>query len=1104
MSAAAVPAYTHAHAHAHTNANANDAAPSRFSHPPGSGDQRVWEHIDDLKAKAAAGFNPHGTIDQLIRAADTSLKQAYALVDFRRPDLAFTEYLRASEIAVSVIPRNKEYTHFTVDQPERAKQFGVLQRKIGAGNELFAEIKEDIKANNAKHGTRPKVAADSGAADGHVRADSGPVPQDGGASAGQRTRPTPSPKPDRLHGHPVQHAHGGPAGGADLSERFARLRMEAPARPASRGSTASVQSSPPVAMPSAADYASRGPAFETLARANSMPGKPSGPRGMPHATGQLPPPMAIPNLPQAPPTAYSPARNMDTMGNIAPPRSTARSLASSSIRRSSYAPASAAAAAAPNGPSGSGDYFPTPVSDGRPSIAPPPRRTSVNAPTETEFDSQKFYDVIRRFNVLLIDFRSRHEFDEGHIHHRNIMCVDPLSVRQGMSAEELQDSLVLSPDNEWEMFAQRDQFDYVIYYDQSTPSLEQMRRAVGQRQLGMNYLRDALVDFNQEKPLRRPPILLKGGLDAWSDLAGPQSLVASETASQVKTGTPIRRSPLATSAADGNRELRVPKRRLREPVELDAEEEQYWRERARAESIVVTSPPEVPESDGQGDADGEYASAAIDEFNQRFPDAQNLDAHAFASQKPSRAPPEVPTKVPMYPPAPTPSQYPQAPTRPAPAAPRMSYQGVSDRAASAPQQRTGSSTLSPYIPPRLLATNIKLPKTGLHNFGNTCYMNSTLQALSATTPLSMFFMDDGYKAHLQPGNLVGSQTISLPDHFANLLRNLWKGDVDVVRPSTFRNVIRRLQSDFNNDQQQDAKEFLDIVLGYLHDDMNANHKRSILRELTPKEEAAREALPKFLVAKTEWSRYIHRDLSFLTNLLVGQSASRLVCLTCNFTSTTWEYFNSLSVEIPLDKRDWSNGRGPTIDDCIRSYCREETLTRDERWKCPHCNKERDAKKQLTITRAPQHLIIHLKRHANRGARSAKISLAVDFPLTDLDLGPYMLPPPSSADLAYMETHKKEILQERPEASMTPPYKYDCYAVVRHIGDTLHSGHYMTAARDQGRRCWRMFNDSRVGDFLPVGEGGERERLQDERAYILFYQRNLSALGQNGTGVQGRM
>lgn len=1069
----------------------------------GRSQERALLHIQDLKAMSRDGYSAASPIPTLLEAADRGLSQAATLNEYRRPDMAFVEFLRASDIVVDVIPHHKDYTHFTLDQPERARKLALLQKRVNAATGQFMSIKSIIENNNARTGVRPQTGQPAQPAQsngGHARTESATAVAvnggHGGVSDPRRVKPTPSPKPDNLHGRPILGAASGVNGADVLSERFAKLRaLDTQQRPDSRASNASSVHSSPISMANRSS-------FDALSRMDSAASRPQGPRGMPN--GSAPAPLHIPNLPQEPPVAYSPARNMQTTGNIAPPRHSARSLQASN-RRTSGTPTSVASTHAPNGSgnSQSGDYFPATAPASNTGSTRPPqdqRRKSVSMTTEAFIGAERFHDYLDRFNLLLIDFRSRAEFDQGHIYARNVMCIEPLSLRQGMSAEDLADTLVLSPDYEQDLFFQRDRYDLVVYYDNDTQAAYPFRG--DPRHAGLRCLHEALWDFNQEKQLQRPPILLRQGIAGWTDLVGVQALLTTNTLAKMKAGRQyIQRRPLATASASGRSTLRVPKRRLRNYDQLDAEEEQKWRERARAESVIL--PPQtqsLPHEDGLQD-EGEYNDAegaptdnAIREFNARFPEAGQLDRQAFASQLPTRAPPAPPAKVPLpsYPPAPPlTSAYPSVPARPVPAAPRMSYYGVSDRAVSAstPTARSSSSQLAPYIPPKFLATNLRLPRTGLVNFGNTCYMNSTLQALSATTPLSVFFMDDAYKALLQRENWKGSKGV-MAELYANVVRSLWKGDVECIRPTTFRKFCGVLSRTFENNEQQDAKEFFDFLLDTLHEDLNARWAGTPLRVLTEQEEAKRERMPKLVVARTEWGRYTHRDQSFITTLFAGQHASKLTCETCGFTSTTYEAFTSISVEIPPQDR-WS-GTLPTLDDCLSSYCSEERLTRDDQWHCTRCKTTREARKRITLTRAPQVLVVHFKRFASngRGGTARKIRVPVDFPLTDLDLAPYMLPAPDPTEQQIIaRDFGTEALAT--DVSMTPPYRYDAYAVVRHIGQTLQAGHYVTAARDRARGCWHWYNDKYVDDFQPEQQArGSAKDLRSEEAYIVFYSRNM--------------
>lgn len=1098
------------------------------SAPGHNGGEKVFEHIQDLQRKARSGYNPQGSISHLLQAANTALAQARTLLDFRRPDMSYVEYLRASEIVVEDIPHNKEWPQFQMDHGggggRGLQEYRVLQRRVNQMNDQYANIKAIIVNNNKRSGVQPMGGSGT---NGHMRTESAPQNQTNGyglggypaGAAGQKIRPTPSPKPEALHGRAVSTATAGlngmgPPQGTDLSARFAKLRTH-DIRPESRGSNASSMHSSPVSMTRSEDFDGRS-SFDSLSRITSnSSSRPQGPRGMPAQNGAPPLPGKLPlntsiaaAMPKEPSPTYSPARNMQTTGNIAPPRHSARSMVPSSTRRPSGAPSSSASSYAPNGAYASNDYFPSSTQrPSAPSGPPPPqapRRRSVNVPLETRISNERLYDYLERFNVLLIDFRSREDYDQGHIYARSIICVDPLSVQQGMSADQLLERMVLSPEIEQETFMARDKYDLVVYYDDSTQSENYLAKPQNEQQAKLKYLHEALHDFNQDKPLPRPPILLIGGLAAWVDLVGNQALMSSNTAARVKQGRTLQRRPPA--GTNGVSQLRMPKRRLRDYNPMDADEEKHWRERARAESVVLPTPTTMTDENGTlmeepEEMDGEDPSSAIKEFLERFPEAGSLDKHAFGPLQPTRsapAPPEVPAKLPVYPTAPPPSQYPGVPARPAPAAPRMSYTGVSDRAASQNAPPTRSSSLVPYIPPKYLATNLRLPKTGLHNFGATCYMNSMIQALSATTPLSILFLDESFRGLVQQDNWKGSKSRLLPEFYSNLIRSLWKGDVTYIKPTTFRKYCGTLSDTFAGNDQQDAKEFFDVIVDALHEDLNLNWRKPPLKDLSTSEEAHRERMPKYLVAKLEWGRYTHREHSFITNLFAGQHYSQLRFPACGHTSTKYEAFYSISVEIPRP-RDSRSRVCPSLDDCLRSYCQEELLSGEDQVKCEVCGEFRDAVKQITITRAPQFLVVHFKRFGY--SRSAqKIHTPVHFPLGGLDVTPYMLPPPSPADQSYIEANFPSYAT--PETSMSPPYVYDAYAVVRHHGRTLESGHYTSYVKDRARGVWRYFNDERTGDFVPgQGRFGGEGDLRNGEAYVVFYSR-VNGSGQGGGGGLG--
>lgn len=824
----------------------------------------------------------------------------------------------------------------------------------------------------------------------------------------------------------------------------------------------------------------------------STSGKPYGPREMPSSAATPPHPPKLPldarqaaSFPRAPSPAYDPSRAgpaivqlttqlkqdrkpapivTDALSAVPkfPPRVSEANTISEDSRLNGASRPSYEHRAIPTSP---------------PRIPNVPERPWAADPLRTKtITAVELKEQLRSSKVLVIDVRSRQEYDQGHVFASSVICIEPVGLRLGMSADELEDRLVVSPQVEQNLFERRNEFDLVVYYDQETRSNRFLDGPPTNHDAStLRALYDCLYEFNLDKPLRHPPVLLLGGLEAWMDFMTPQSLAVSQTAAQMasartqnptgRPGRPIGRVRMASA----NSSLEVRRRRLREYNPLNADEEKTWLEKARTEGVQSAD-----YSQAQSDSDTESSSSqsqeppspfvhSYDEFLRRFPEHPSVQQSMTTSSRSS-----VPS-----PPSRTAPSMPSVPSRPPPAVPRPSYSGVSERESSpfSPTSRQLPLVQPPLYTGRAVSHHRKLPRTGLVNFSVTCYMNATIQCLLATLPLSHFFLDDKWRDMTQK-NWKGSQGI-MPEIYANLMRDLWRGDKKSIRPASFRKFCARLNGEWGVDRQQDAKEFFDFLVDCLHEDLNANWHRSQLQPLTVEQELYREKLSPHYVSLTEWSRYAHREQSYISDLFAGQHASKLRCTTCKHTSTTHEAFYSISVEIPR------SGKGD-IYDCLRSYCKEERLGRGELWKCPYCKCEREATKQITITRAPKVLVVHFKRFsASKNETARKVHTPINFPLHQLNIGPYMLPSLSP------NKHEATANAERGDPAITPPFVYDCYAVMRHLGTSLSGGHYIALVRDYARSCWRKFDDEYSSDFDPSKSRSE-QRLQNEQAYLVFY------------------
>lgn len=1020
-------------------------------------------------------------LTQLLQMADYCNRQSEVLLRTRQGrDQAYVEYGVAYALVMKQIQLNPEYPQMMATASgQNYKMARDVGNKIFAKKDQFKNIRSIIENESKRNSLAPtsspslyksttvesvRPLSQGSAIPSILLPGSVPAPESGGPSAppipaslqpgSPKARPVVKPKPDNLHGK-------------SLSERFAALRVNG-APPQSAQTNLDQQLSMPEAS-SYQPYASSNSGADN----RSMTTRPAGPRPMPTVAGQLPSGPAIPpklpidvnfvnSFPRAPSPAYSPARNMQTPSSINPPRSSARSMVGTGGRA-----ASVASARPPSGDDPS-SYFPTSVNQS--SSVDSRRKGVVGLPLERTITADRLFDFLRMYDILVVDVRSRPEFDAGHIDTMSIICVEPVQLRTGISATDIQTSLSISPDAEETMFNCRSKYDFVVFYDQSTSNGSYMRSPQTGEEETLRVLHDALVDYNIESPLKNPPMLLEGGLEAWIDLLGQAALLTTKT----YVGRPTRRSISQMPSMSSS--LSIGRRRHREWNPLNAEEERQWQERARTESLSMPQIPDVVERESVEDIPEELPQdseasfyRSRDDFLRRYPavslEQESMVVPANYDSRVSAPSPPRPMSQQTYLSGPSAPFDADMPSRPAPAAPRVSYSGAHDRNAHQPFNSVRNKNLAPYISPQEQPSNVRLPRTGLVNFGSTCYMNSVIQCMSATVPLTMRFQDGSYKKWLQRDNWKGSRGL-LPEHYANLVSNLWLNDATACRPVTFRKFCARLNADWGTDRHQDANDFYIFVMEYLHEDLNVFWRNPPPHVLSKQEEESREQLPMFLAASIEWDRWSKRERSLISDLFAGQHASQLRCLTCKNTSTTYEPWYNLSIELP--------SRGNVkLEECLASYCRDERLGRGHEWQCPHCQKTREATKRITLTKAPPYLVVHFKRfHADSSGNAHKVSTVVNFPLQGLDLAPYMLTPPTQNEV-------QNASRRSFDQSILGPFKYNAYAIVEHFGKGLSSGHYIAWIHDRPRNVWRKFDDSGVTDHANVMPAG---------AYLVFYER----------------
>ncbi|KAJ7491946.1 ubiquitin carboxyl-terminal hydrolase 4 [Mycena latifolia] len=157
---------------------------------------------------------------------------------------------------------------------------------------------------------------------------------------------------------------------------------------------------------------------------------------------------------------------------------------------------------------------------------------------------------LRDYNVLLLDVRNRADFDKAHIKVEAAVCVEPVVLmRSGLTAERLEDSMANAPTNETTMFKNRDKFDLIVVYDQSSQTL-------GPSSSPMSTLVRLISEQAFTKLLKRMPMMLVGGFDAWRRDIGDLEITGSQSTPLPRTtppnGSAVLPSPISFTSSSSS------------------------------------------------------------------------------------------------------------------------------------------------------------------------------------------------------------------------------------------------------------------------------------------------------------------------------------------------------------------------------------------------------------------------------------------------------------------------------------------------------------------------------------------------------------------------
>ncbi|CAK7227779.1 ubiquitin-specific protease doa4 [Sporothrix eucalyptigena] len=988
-----------------------------------------------------------------------------------------------------------------------------------------------------------------------------------------KAKPVIHPKPQALHGNAIKP--GGSKTAQELAERFANLRTASspptkepvqdprirtqPINHPSFQQLQKLQTQQPPAQPPSQNQNQPLPQSSSLGQLQNqsqqniysqfqnfqMPMK--GFESLPRPTNPtIMHGHALPDLPKLPDAIYSPARgsvsSQATQMSVTTPRGTATPRGGMYSRTNSLSSFSGLGTSKATSSSQTEDYFSSPYTHSRQSSRPSqdstrPKKSRVSIPDGETISAQELLKLMQAgskdVQLLLVDIRSREEFDEGHIMSQSTICVEAdVLQREDISASQIADSMVLAPAAEKRLFDRRGDADLVVFYDDDSETIKHNGKASSEAERAVAGFYDALAyyDYQSDSSDSSRPKLLKGGIEAWISMMGSNSLQTSSTSSETTDNSGRAAAIRAARAAQRSRQNTFTRRQskyMAKPIQ-DADEAKRWEESLmnmdKSAGFVRTTddflrrfPPvsEIKESmtttptATQDDseigfhsptaADGSFTITPLHDRPSsqaafRSGSAAGLDRRGQAqlSSPAKAAAAAAATAASLY------STLPAPPTRPPPTVPRQTHNDVAETEDEEHYMRTKMAKAGVTGGGRM-----RRQKVGLYNPDNWCYGNSSFQSMFA----SGSFADELTTGEWLSNWKVPMKTdekISHPQLLAKILANSFHwmqfGKFEAMKAKTLMDYCYHIHSRdfdgsiktdrstiFGGPYQQDAQEFISFLLENLHDETNRLRDRPGEVQqppLGPRSTALGNAL-------LYWNEYRKYNDSLVDKYWRGVEVTDRRCRACGHPSLTYEHFDAIHLPIPPNEATTAT----TISDLLGQYCGADLLPE---YKCDQCRRIDTTEKRVRLVRLPDLLCVSFRRfQGNEHYGFRKNNTAVVFPINGLDLTPYTVqgvttPEDQVADGIVLDG------PGRTEQQFRGPFVYDCYAVIVHSG-TLKSGHYRSFIKDEGAadtNQWHHFDDARIEPVI-IGSNDSRDmarRLYRDNqssgasAYMVFYKR----------------
>ena len=310
---------------------------------------------------------------------------------------------------------------------------------------------------------------------------------------------------------------------------------------------------------------------------------------------------------------------------------------------------------------------------------------------------------------------------------------------------------------------------------------------------------------------------------------------------------------------------------------------------------------------------------------------------------------------------------------------------------------------------------------GIINPGNTCYINSCLQALIHCK----LFIHSFFRMY----NKIDVKTTPISYNFLEICISMLDiGDLineRYIDISYFRNVFYKMHSTFNNYNQNNSQDFCQVFLEDLNEELKEIKNIKFHRSFAFNPNKTKK------VEDRQFNfRMNEKENSIISDLFNLQIININKC-NCGYEVYSFQKFLSLSLSIP------ENIQIVDIKELLSIHFKTEYTK--EAFFCTKCNRIEPHKNEIKISRPPEILIINLSR-LNKTTQK-KNECLITFPEI-LNLYDYI-------------DHDLEFDKES---------NYQLFSIINHQGN-INGGHYYTYIKPLKSKNWFEFNDSNVRQII---------------------------------------